>query len=228
MKSHIPAAAALVALAASTIPLAAQTRVLDEGTFAITRNGAPAGREAFRIVRVPSANGDLYRASAQISSGERRIAPTLVADSVVSAQSYELGIRDGARSVLQLKATARPSRLAVLELTPSGESVKEYVVPRRTLVLDSEVFHHYFLVPVASRGGTIAVIDPQGHVQYTATVRLVGSETVDIGGRGVPASHFAISGNGVQRDFWVDSDGRVLKVELSDRGLVALREELPR
>jgi hypothetical protein len=227
MKTLIPAAGILV-LAAPPTPIAAQTRVLDEGTFAITRNGAPAGREAFRIVRVPSANGDLYRATAQISSGERRLAPTLLADSLGSAQSYEIGVREGARSVLQLKATARPARLAVLELTPSGESVKEYVVPRHTLVLDSEVFHHYFLVPVASRGGTIAVIDPQGHVQFTASVRLVGAETLDVGGRAVSATHYALSGNGVQRDFWVDAEGRVLKVALSDRGLVALREELPR
>jgi hypothetical protein len=227
MKTLIPAAGILV-LAAPLSPLAAQTRVIDEGTFAITRNGAPAGREAFRIVRVPSAGGDLYRATAQISAGDRRLAPTLVADSLGSAQSYEIGVREGARSVLQLKATSRPARLAVLELTPSGESVKEYVVPRRTLVLDSEVFHHYFLVPVASRGGTVAVIDPQGHMQFAATVRLVGTETLDVGGRGVMATHYAMSGNGAERDFWVDSEGRVLKVALSDRGLVALREELPR
>ena len=227
MKTLIPTAA-LLALATQTRPLAAQTRVVDEGTFAITRNGVPAGRESFRIVRVPSANGELYRASAQISSGDLRLAPTLLADTTGSAQSYEIGVRDGSRSVLQLKATARPARLAVLELTPNGESVKEYVVPRRTLVLDGDVFHHYFLVPMASRGGTIAVIDPQGHTQFTATVRLVGTEALDIGGRTVNATHYSLSGNGGQRDFWIDSDGRVLKVALAEKGLVALREELPR
>jgi len=228
MKSLIPAAALLATAGTFARPLAAQTRVLDEGTFAITRNGAPAGREVFRIVRVPSPSGELYRATAQISAGERRLAPTLLADSSGSAQSYEVGVRDGNHSVLQLKATARPARLAVLELTPNGESVKEYVVPRRTLVLDSEIFHHYFLVPLASRGGNVAVIDPQGHTQFTALVRLVGSESVDIGGRAVAATHFSLSGNGGQRDFWVDSEGRVLKVALTDRGLIALREELPR
>jgi hypothetical protein len=228
MKMLIPAASLIVIAAPFTAPLAAQTRVLDEGTFAITRNGAPVGREVFRIVRVPSANGDLYRATAQISTGDRRLAPVLMADSAGSAQSYEVGVRDGAHSVLQLKATARPSRLAVLELTPSGESVKEYVVPRRTLVLDSDIFHHYYLVPLASRGGTVAVIDPQGHAQYSAIVRLVGTEAIEIGGRATTATHYALSANGGQRDFWVDSEGRVLKVSLSDRGLIALREELPR
>jgi len=227
MKMLIPAASLIVSAAPFTA-LAAQTRVLDEGTFAVTRNGAPAGREVFRIVRVPSANGDLYRATAQITTGERRLAPTLLADSAGSAQSYEIGVRDGSHSVLQLKATARPSRLAVLELTPSGESVKEYVVPRRTLVLDSDIFHHYYLVPLASRGGTVAVIDPQGHTQFSAVVRLVGTESIDIGGRAISATHYALTANGGQRDFWVDSEGRVLKVALTDRGLVALREELPR
>lgn len=228
MKTLIPTAALLALAIPATRPVAAQNRVVDEGTLSITRSGAPAGREAFRIVRVPSANGELYRASAQISSGELRLSPTLLADSVGSAQSYEIGVRDGARSVLQLKATARPARLAVLELTPGGESVKEYVVPRHTLVLDRDVFHHYFFVPMASRGGNIAVIDPQGRAQFTATVRLVGSEPLDIGGRAVTATHYALSGNGGQRDFWLDREGRVLKVALADRGLVALREELPR
>ena len=50
-------------LASVVVPLSiargqGPTRTLDEGTFLISRNGAPIGRESFRIVQVPPATGE--------------------------------------------------------------------------------------------------------------------------------------------------------------------------
>jgi hypothetical protein len=216
------------ALAITSVPASAQSRTVDEGTFIISQSGAPVGREVFRIVRGIPGSGELYRATAQISSGEQRMLPNLSTDSAGSPISYELGVREGAKRVLDLQARARPSRLAVREETPGGESAKEYVVPRNLVVLDDNVFHQYFFVPLASPGGALTVIDPQGHAQLSGTLVRVGVEPLEIGGRSVSAIRYTLATSGVRREFWTDAEGRILKVAIPDRSLVALRDELPR
>jgi hypothetical protein len=54
-----------------------------------------------------------------------------------------------------------------------------------------------------------------------------GLEPIDIGGRSTTATHYVMTGGPVRRDFWLDSSGRLLRVETS-AGLKAIREELPR
>jgi hypothetical protein len=213
-------------LAAS--PLLAQGRMIDEGTLIVTKNGAPIGREVFRIVRTPSAGGDLYRATANISVGEQRITPVLSVDASGTPVSYEVGIRSGTKSVLHIKALTRPARFAVNEQTTSGEASREYVVPKRYAVLDDDIFHHYYFVSLGGATGAVAVIDPQGHAQAAATLERVGTEQVDIGGKALPSTHYSLVAGTVRRDFWVDAEGRLLKVSVPDRGIVAVRDEAPR
>jgi hypothetical protein len=213
-------------LAAS--PLLAQGRMVDEGTLIVTRNGAPIGREVFRIVRTPSASGELYRATGIVSVGEQRITPTLSADSSGTPVAYEVGVRAGTKWVLQLKAQTRPARFAVHELTMSGDASREYVVPNKYAVLDGDIFHQYYFVSLAGTSGSVAVIDPQGHAQVVATLQRSGSEQLDIGGKMLATTHFILVAGSAKREFWVDSEGRLLKVSIPDRGLLAVRDEPPR
>lgn len=218
--------ATLVTLAAA--PALAQGRVVDEGTFVITRNGIPVGREVFRIVRSASASGTVYRATAQISSGSRRVLPALNTDSLGNPISYEVAVRDNGKSVVHLQARGRPGRLSVLEQTPTGESVKEYVVPPRLLLLDDEIFHQYFFVALARGAGALAVVIPQSREQVEAAMVRRGAETLQINGKGVAATRYALTVDGKTRDLWVDDAGRVLRVGLPERGLTAQRDEAPR
>lgn len=209
-------------------PLAAQQRMIDEGTLIVTKNGAPIGREVFRIVRSPSASGELYRATANISVGEQRITPVLSVDSLGTPVSYDVGVRAGTKAVLQLQARTRPARFAVHEQTSTGEAAREYVVPKRYTVLDDDIFHHYYFVALAGTAGSVAVIDPQGHAQTAAALQRIGSEQVDIGGRSLASTHYVLVGGDLRREFWVDAEGRLLKVSIPDRGLQAVRDEPPR
>ena len=216
------------ALLLAASPLAAQGRMVDEGTLIVTKNGAPIGREVFRIVRAPSASGDVYRATANISVGDQRITPTLSADSSGTPVSYDVGVRSGTKSVLQLMARTRPSRFAVHEQTANGDASREYVVPKRYTVLDDDIFHHYYFVSLAGATGSVAVIDPQGHAQVVAALQRSGAEQLDVGGKVLATTHYTLVAEGTKREFWVDSEGRLLKVFIPDRGLLAVRDEAPR
>lgn len=210
-------------------PLLAQGRLVDEGTLTITQAGAPAGREAFRIARLPSATGDLYRATAQVSLGDRRISPSLTTDTLGAPISYDVGVRDGGPTVARLQARTRPGRFSAVLQTSHGESAKEYVIPERTVVLEDDVYHQYYFLGLLRDGGRVTVLSPLARSESTATVQRRGTESIEIGGRPVTATHFELtSPEHPTREFWLDSAGRLLRVSIPGRGILAQRDELPR
>lgn len=222
---------ALVASAAApTSSLSAQVvnRTLDEGTFVISRNGAPIGRESFRITRSESPGGDAYRATAQVAIGDRRIVPTLTCDSSGAPVAYDVAVQGGPDGV-RLQARARPGRFSSLLRTRDGESTREFVVPHGVVVLDDDVLHQLYFVTLARRSGSLTIVSPRAGLQAIASLENHGASTVDIGGTAIPATHFALSAPGFsRREFWIDSAGRVLRVSMPDRGIVAQRDEPPR
>lgn len=224
---RILGAVATCLLAAS--PLLAQGRLIDEGTLTITQQGVPAGREAFRIARVPSATGDLYRATGQVSLGTRRISPSLTTDTLGAPVSYDVGVNDGTPTVERLQARTRPGRFSAVLQTAHGESAKEYVIPERTVVLDANVYHQYFFLGLLGDGGHVTVLAPLARSESTATVQRRGTESIDIAGRPVTATRFVLtSPEHPDREFWLDSAGRLLRVSIPGRGILAQRDELPR
>ena len=205
-------------------------RTVDEGTFVITRNGAVIGRESFRIVRAPSPSGDIYRATAQLALGDQRVVPSLSADSTGAPLSYDVAVQDGPDRQVRLQGRARPGRFSSMLRTRDAESTKEYLVPASVVVLDDDVAHQLFFVTMAGRRtGPVTVLDPRSNAQTAATLSSLGTAAVEIAGKSVQALHFALSATGSpRREFWIDDAGRVLKVAVPDRGLVAVRDELPR
>lgn len=224
-------AALLVSAVAPLSMLNAQalSRTLDEGTFLISRNGAPLGRESFRITqsRTPT---EAYRATAQVALGDRRIVPTLTCDSLGAPLSYDVSVDGGPTSGARYQARARPGRFSSLLRTRDGESTREYVVPAGVIVLDDEVVHQlYFVTMGGRRSGSVTVLSPRSGVQAVARLDDLGPSTVDISGNPMPATHFALGAPGFpRREFWTDAGGRVLKVVIPERGIIAQRDEPPR
>ncbi len=223
-------ASVTLALVAATTPAArapAQGAPFDEGTFVVTRNGAVVGKEAFRILR-SSGRGQLYTSTAQCAFGEKRISPALSADAAGVPLLYRVEVKNGGDVEERLQASGRPGRLHAVLQTRTGESSKEYVVQNGSLILDDDVFHHHFFVPLARRSGQITVVVPRRNSQVTGRVEERGSEKVRVDGKEVAAVHFVITLPDGARDLWFDEGGRLLKVAIPTRGLIALREELPR
>jgi hypothetical protein len=208
-------------------PAGSQGTPVDEGTFIISRNGAVIGKEAFRILR-SSDRGHIYSATAQCASGERRISPALSADAAGVPLLYRVEVKNGGDVEERLQATGRPGRLHAVLQTRTGESSKEYVVQNGALILDEDVFHHHFFVPLARGSGRVTVVVPRRNAQVSGRVEERGSEKVRVDGREVTAVHWVVTLPDGARDLWFDESGRLLKVALPARGLIALREELPR
>ena len=229
-----PAVLSFALLVSGLAPVSLQAQragqTVDEGTFVISRNGAVIGRESFRIVRSPSASGDVFRATAQLALGDQRVVPTLNADSTGAPLSYDVAVQNGPDRQVRLQGRARPGRFSAMLRTRDGESTKEYVVPASAVVLDDDISHQlYFVTLSGRRSGPVSVLDPRSNAQITANLERRGDATVEIGGTAVPAQHYVLNAPGLpRREFWVDDGGRVLKVTVPDRGIIALRDEPPR
>jgi hypothetical protein len=227
MRSLVYASLALLASAGTPHDAGAQAAPFDEGTFVVTRDGSIVGKESFRILR-SSGTGPLYSSTAQCAWGERRISPALSADAAGVPLLYRVEVKNGGEVEERLQATGRPGRLHAVLLTRTGESAKEYVVSNGAVILDDDVIHQHFFIPLARRSGTVTVVVPRRNSQVTGRVEDRGPDKIRIDGKEVSAVHFVITLPDGARDLWFDDGGRLLKVAVPARGLIALREELPR
>jgi hypothetical protein len=201
-------------------------RVIDEGTFNVTRPGAPAATESFRIRMVD--NG-LILATGQLIAGSKRINSALTTDTLGTPVEYRVEVRENGAPMMTVSAVARAGRLSARsQLARGDESMREYpAVAGHCVVLDDELFHQMYFVTLAKRTGPVQVIKPRTSHGGTLKVQARGLEPITLAGRQVTATHYTLV-NGTARDFWVDAAGRVLQVEVPSTGIKATREELPR
>jgi hypothetical protein len=231
MRTTVLSAAILASLPVA--PLAAQVATIDEGSFTISRNGNAVGREEFSIRRTPGGEGgSVYVASATVSYDGRRLSPALRADAAGSPLAYQVEVRVGSEVQERLTGQVGRGRFSALTKTPRGESAKEYVVSDGALILDDDVFHQYFFLAHSARAGgaIVPVVVPRRNAQLSMRIEERGAESVTVGGRALDARHLVLheGAGGPERDVWVDAQGRVLKVAIASRGVVALRDEPPR
>lgn len=217
------AAALLIALPAIA---PAQRPVIDEGTLLVSRNGARAGRESFRIQAAE--NGRFLTATGQSVLGDVRITPALSVDSASGTPMlYRVEARTGSGAE-RLQATGRPGRLSAAFHRAGGESAKEYVLNGHVVVLDDDLYHQYALLPLLGWTGRVTVIVPRQGSQQAGTLSERGPTTVQVDGQVVPARHLVLELAGGHHDIWVDARGRLLRVAIPSRGVEAVREEMPR
>jgi hypothetical protein len=212
----------------------AQVTVVDEGTFTIAHGGQRIGRESFTIRKTAGPGGDVYVANATVDYDTQRLSPALRADQTFAPLAYQLEVRSGDEVKERLKGMVGRGRFTAQVKTPRGESTKEYIVADGALVLDDDVFHQYYFLAqralkLGAAGGTVPVVVPRRNTQEVMRVKTVGSDRVAIGGTPVAATHLELTApGGAARQIWVDAEGRVLKVSLDARGVVATRDEAPR
>lgn len=215
-------------LCAPALAHAQTSAVIDEGTFMITQQGNPFGRESFRIVRTPAPGGQVYRATGQGSLGDNRLTSKLGTDSTGVPVSYESDLTLKGELVQHLQGRGRPGRFSILNQTRGAEAAREYVLEDGALLVDGDVIHHYSFVPLAADHATLNVIAPRTGMQVRYKLDELAREQVEIGGRSIESRHFTLTADGVRREIWVDLQGRLLKVVVPDKGLVAIRDEPPR
>jgi hypothetical protein len=222
----------LLALAGmvSASPLSAQVATLDEGSFTITVNGDRVGREDFRIRSTPGSAGPEVVATANVSYASRRVLPQMRADSAGVPVRYVVEVKDGPAVDERVEGVVARGRVGAKVKNSRGESASEFVVSQGALVIDDDVFHqYYFITRRQNPVGSVSVIVPRRNAQVTMRVAAAGTEKLSIGGTPIDARHFTIADpGGADREVWADASGRLLKVAIPSRGVVALREEPPR
>ena len=206
-------------------PAQAQGRIIDEGTFAVTRAGAP-HTENFRIARIE--NG-LIRATGQVVGPAQRVSSSLTVDSLGNPVAYDVTVTEKGVKTANVTAMGGSGRLSAKSSNQRGdESMREYPLTLgHSILLDDGLVHQLYVATLGKRSGSVNVIDPRASHTGTATLSAMGLEPVEIGGKSVTATHYSLGGP-VKRDFWVDASGRLLRVEIPSQQLVATREELPR
>ena len=187
-------------------------RLVDEGVFLLTRNGAPAGSETFRIIGVGDGTWNLRATAQQISNGQR-VTSSLTIDSTGAPVAYQLNVFDGKRPVLHLQAQGRPGRLSALSSDAQrNESMREYIVtPGTTAIVDDPLVHEFYFLPLLRKSASIHVISPWSGGQQALPVSAGGMEDIVVGGKHTTAVRYTVGSGASRREFWVDAKGRMLR-----------------
>jgi len=224
--ARLIAVAAMVGAIGAPAVAGAQGRAVDEGTFIVTRRGAPSGTESFKIWRL---EGGVLLATASAVSGAHHVTSSLRTDSLGTPAMYTVTVRDRGTLHDSVVVVARGGRLQSHAQAHGDESMREYPVSAgNTLILEDDLVHQLFFVALAKHAGAIQVISPRTSRGSTATLTAVGLEPVEVAGKSLTAAHYSLNGGSGRRDFWIDSAGRLLRVEAPGDGLKAVREEIPR
>ena len=219
--------AALV-MGARPAALIGQSGVVDEGTFMVTRNGTPIGRESFRIVRAPAPGGQVFQARSQSALGADRLTTILGTDSTGAPVSYEAELSRNGQVVERARGGGSARRFTVLVQTRNGEASREYVLQNGALLVDGNVMHQYHFVGLAL-ASAYDVIAPRATGQSRYQLEARGTDVLEIGRSRVTARRYAmVDPRGSARELWLDGRGRLLKVALPDESLVAVRDDPPK
>ena len=225
-----PLTLATLAAAIVASPLSSQVATLDEGSFTITVNGERVGREDFRIRTTAGTSGPEVVATASVFYGNRRVLPQMRGDSAGVPVGYVVEVKEGSTVSERVDGAVGRGRVSAHVKNIRGESANEFVVSPGALVIDDDVFHqYYFITRRKSPVGSVAVIVPRRNTQVTMRVAEAGTEKLTIGGSTLDARRFTIADpSGADREVWADASGRLLKVAIPSKGIVALRDDPPR
>jgi hypothetical protein len=217
-------AAVFLAVSAGAQPAPAGL-IVDQGSFTITVSGSAgeAGRETFAIRRVPGG----YQASGTVLFADRRLSPSLTADTTGAPVSYALDARMGPGHTERVSMIRDRGFFTLRARSPDHESVRE--VPQvGTLLVDDDIVHQYYFLMLGRREGAVSVVVPQRRVVLPMRIERLGPDSVRVGGRELPAERVRVTSDADgERLVWIDPSGRILQLARPERHLIAVRDSPP-
>lgn len=219
---------------ASAHPLP-QAVVLDEGSFLVEIGGRPVGTETFRIRR--SGFGENAQVIAQ---GNLELTQGAEKETVQSAlgtvglamtlDAYQVKVT-GPRE-LQMILQRRGDRLVSETTSKAGVEERQYRRPSErapTVLLDRFLAHHYYFLGQYQNpeGSRVSIIYPQLGGQADGVLHMSSVEPLTFGERTLQAQRLQLVLAGAVHEIWLDSQNRVLRVEIPGEGYVAVRRAPP-
>ncbi len=203
----------------------------DEARFNIFVDGKEIGQEDFSIV----SSGKIINTHSIVKfrdPGNRRqkiqLETKLIMDSRYFPQSYELRTNvDGKKGVI--KGTFVPGE-ATFEYSGSGNPrTRGLMVGERFIVLDTNVFHHFVFVArqfdlKMDTMQSIEVVIPQELDGGVLSVRRMGLERIEAGGKKRDLHHLKVDSGFLQIDLWVDDQQILHKIALPAKKIEVIRK----
>jgi hypothetical protein len=229
MLARIFTVAAGLTLAAAYAPAAAQTTVIDEGTFRLSVRGSVVGTETFTIRSTGTGPGATVVAQGRIvlDTGEQTRALLQVEGPALRPAAYHIEATGPERQTIRGQAAGNRFRAQIV--SPAGETMREYLISDGAIILDDGVAHHHYFLAARTPGAAgVPIIVPGQNRQVTGTIRDGGRETIDLAGQRVSARRLTFEPNGMAtRTLWVDDQGRMLRLSIPDLAYLAERTALP-
>jgi len=204
---------------------------LDEGTFVVREDTLEVARESFRLMHGRLARGGVGWTLATTIRYDRTrpvvvLAPILdvsAADTLPATLQYD--VADPRQPVRILGELGR-GRFTVRFVARATERAREFPAGGRPVVLDDSVFALYLFAAwrAAGQPGPLTAIVPRGLRRETVEVQDQGLAPTTLNHAPVTLRHVTVTGGPNQVvHLWLDSDARLMKVEIPSRRLSAER-----
>lgn len=207
---------------------------VDEGTLIVHEDTVETAREAFRLTAVRTGAGTIRWTLATTIRYDRG-RPVIVLDPIVelgpdsSPASLEYTVADP-REPLRILGQLARGRFVVRLLGRRTERAREFPAPPPAALLDDSVFALY--LPAAWQGRaqpvSVTAIYPRTGRRETLMVQDLGIEPTTLNRDPASLRHITITG-GENRlaHVWLSTDGRLAKVQIPSRGVLAERVPTP-
>jgi len=214
---------------ALVLALLALQSPVDEGTLVVREDTIEIAREAFRLTAVGTAGVTHWKLATTIRYDRTR--PVVVLDPIVelgpdsSPVSLEYTVADP-REPLRILGQLTRGRFVVRLLGRRTERAREFPAPPPTAVVDDSVFALY--LPVAWQGRprpvTVTAVFPRAGRRELLTVQDLGVQSTTLNRDPAALRHITVTGGEAGLvHLWLAADGRLAKVEVPSRRLVAER-----
>jgi hypothetical protein len=231
----------LIALALLSLMFAAPSRavaqgvVVDQGTFAVSLDGRPAGTEEFTIRRAGLNRDDALFATATVDL-QRDGAPHQIrlllratpVDGLPKCEGaepcYQVDV-DGPNA-LSLRLGLSGRRYIARIVDGVGEEIREFPATAGTRLLEADVAHLYYFLKDVREGTLCPIVSPSQRTRTTLTVGAWSNEQIRLGPNVVQARRVEFSAGDDLRIVWFDRLGRVLRVSVPGRAYLAERTDL--
>jgi hypothetical protein len=210
--------------------LAALQSPLDEGTFVVREDTLEVARETFRLVQGRLARGGVGWTLATTIRYDRTrpvvvLAPILDVSADTLPATLQYDVADPRQPVRILGELGR-GRFTVRFVARATERAREFPAGGRPVVLDDSVFALYVFAAwrAAGQPGQVTAIVPRGLRRETVEIQDQGLAPTTLNHAPVTLRHITVTGGSNQLvHLWLDTNARLMKVEIPSRRLTAER-----